>query len=409
MPKNHIITGLDIGTGSIKILVANLESGEEKLEALSLVRENSFGVRRGVVVNVEGVSNILQNSLSRIKEDVGFKINSAYVNVDGSHLFSLPSRGTIAVSRADQKISEEDINRVLQAAQTISLPSNKEIFDVFPREFIIDGQKGIKEVLGLQGVRLEAEVLVLGGFAPYLKNLSRAVTDSELQILDIVPSPIAAARAVLTPRQKEIGVALLDIGAGTTGLAVFEEGDLVYFTVLPIGSINITHDVAIGLKLDTEVAERIKIEYGSCLSGGEKKTRLRSKEKIEIEGEAPLVFSRKALNEIIEIRTSEIFSEVQKELKKISREKLLPAGIVLTGGGAKLPGIVELAKRELKLPCKIGKPQGFQDLEEDLSFSTVCGLVLAGVDLIEESQPVISEFGKGISSKIKRVFKIFLP
>jgi len=161
MPKNHIITGLDIGTGSIKILVANLESGEEKLEVLSLVRENSFGVRRGVVVNVEGVSNILQNSLSRIKEDVGFKINSAYVNVDGSHLFSLPSRGTIAVSRADQKISEEDINRVLQAAQTISLPSNKEIFDVFPREFIIDGQKGIKEVLGLQGVRLEAEVLVL--------------------------------------------------------------------------------------------------------------------------------------------------------------------------------------------------------------------------------------------------------
>ena len=407
MPKKYIITGLDIGTGSIKILVANKESEGEKFEVISQMRENSSGIRRGVVVNVEGVSNVLQDSLSRIKEEVGFKINSVYVNVDGSHLFSLPSRGTIAVSRADQKISEEDINRVLQAAQTMSLPSNKEIFDVFPREFIIDGQKGVKEVLGLQGVRLEAEVLVLGGFAPYLKNLSRAVTNSELQILDIVPSPIAAARAVLTPRQKEIGVALLDIGAGTTGLAVFEEGDLIHFTVLPIGSMNITHDIAIGLKLDVDVAERIKIEYGSCLLKGEKKRRQRTKEKIEIEGEVPLVFSRKALNEIIEIRTSEIFSEVQKELKKISREKLLPAGIVLTGGGAKLPQIEELAKRELKLPCKIGRPQGFQDLEEDLSFSTVCGLVLAGADLeIEGTQ---TTFESGVASKIKKLFKIFIP
>ena len=406
MSKTNIITGVDIGTGSIKILVANKEPGEEKLQVVSQVRENSSGVRKGVVVDVEEVSNILQDSFSRIDEEVGLKISSVYINVDGSHLFSLFSRGTIAVSRADRKISEEDIQRVLQAAQTISLPSNKEIFDIFPKEFIIDGQSGIKTALGLEGVRLEAEVLVLGGFSPYLKNLSQAVSDSGLQILAIIPSPIASARAVLTPRQKELGAAVLDIGAGTSGLAVFEEGDLIHFAILPIGSSNITNDIAIGLKVDVDVAERIKIEYGSRV----KKGKGSSREKIEIEDLESVVFSRKALNEIVEARISEIYGEVQKELKKIAREKLLPAGIVLTGGGAKLPNIVELAKKELKLPCKIGKPQGFSDLEEDPSFSTVCGLVLEGADLIEEeSQPALGGFGKGIGNKIKKAFKIFLP
>jgi len=403
MPKKYIITGLDIGTGSIKILVANKESEGEKFEVISQMRENSSGIRRGVVVNVEEVSNILASFLSQIKEETGVKINSVYVNVDGSHLFSLPSRGTIAVSRADQKISEEDIQRVLQAAQTFSLPSNKEIFDAFPKEFIIDGERGIKEALGLQGVRLEAEVLVLGGFSPYLKNLTQAILDSELQILDMVPSPIAAARAVLTEKQKELGVAVLDIGAGTSGLAVFEEGDLIHLAVLPIGSVNITNDIAIGLKVDTEVAERIKIEYGSCFFKGDKR------EKIKIGEEEPLVFSRRALTEIIEARVSEIFGEINKELKKISRAGLLPAGLVLTGGGSLLPQMVELAKKEFKLPCKIGKPKGFLELDEDPSLATVCGLVLGGADLEEKRGESTTFFGKGIGNKIKRIFRIFIP
>ena len=401
MPKRNIITGLDIGTESIKILVANKESEEEKLKVISRIRESSSGIRRGVVVDVEEVSNILQRSLFQIKEETGQKINSVYVNINGSHLFSFPSRGSVAVSRADQKISEEDIQRALQAAQTFSLSSNKEIFDAFPREFIIDGERGIKEALGLQGVRLETEVLVLGGFSPYLKNLTQAVLDAELQILDMVPSPIAAARAVLSPRQKELGVAVLDIGAGTSGLAVFEEGDLIHLIILPIGSVNITNDIAIGLKVDTEIAERIKIECGSCFFKGGKK------EKIKIEGEEPLVFSRRALTEIIETRVSEIFGEINKELKKISQEKFLPAGIILTGGGSLLPQMVELAKKELKLPCKIGKPKGFLELEEEPSLATVCGLVLGGVDL--EEKKGFSFPGKGFGEKLKKIFKIFIP
>ena len=417
MPKGHIITGLDIGSGTIKILVA--KKNKEGIEAISQIEEKSLGIRRGVVVDLEGVSNIFKTAFSRLREETGQKIDGVYVNVGGSHLFSTPSHGIISVSRADQKISEEDVNRVLQAAQTFSLPSNKEIFDAFPKEFVVDGQGGIKEVLGLQGVRLEVEILALGGFAPYLKNLTQTILNSDLQILDMIPSPIAAARAVLTPRQKELGVAVLDIGAGTSNLAVFEEGDLIHLAILPIGSNNITNDIALGLKTDIDVAERIKIEYGNCLFKGPNK-----REKIEIGEDSnppstlpsaswrmgpsePLIFFRKQLVEIIEARVSEIFREVNKELKKIGKEKLLPAGLVLTGGGAKLPKMVELAKKEFKLPAKLGKPKGILELD-DPSLATVCGLVLEGADLEEEKRTGL-EFGKGIGSKIKRIFKIFIP
>ena len=406
MAKPSIITGLDIGTSAIKVLIAQKKPKEPELEVLSFIKEPAVGIRRGVVINPEEASEVLGNILEQIKTETERSIDSAYVNVGGSHLFLTPSHGLISVSRADQRISEEGISRVLQAAQTFSLPSNKEIFDVFPKEFIVDGEKGIKEPLGLQGVRLEVEVLALGGFAPYLKNLTQAILNSELQNFDMVPSPIASARACLNNRQKELGVALLDIGAGTSGLVVFEEGDLIHLAILPIGSNNITNDIAIGLKCDIEIAERIKIEYGSCFLSPSQSSR-KKREKVDIGEETPLVFSHKQLAEIVEARASEIFREVNKELKKISREKLLPAGIVLTGGGSKLAKMVELAKKELKLPCKIGKPQGFLDLEKDPSLSTVCGLILSGADLEGEGREIA--FGKGIGNKIKKFFKIFIP
>jgi cell division protein FtsA len=400
MPRTNLITGLDIGSGTIKILVA--KKNKEGLEVVSKIEEPANGIRRGVVVDVEGVSNILKNAFSRLREETGQKIDGVYLSVNGGHLFSQPSHGIISVSRADQRISEEDISRVLQAAQTFSLPSNKEIFDVFPKEFIVDGEKGIKEPLGLQGVRLEVEVLALGGFSPYLKNLTQAVLDSNLQILDMVPSPIASARAVLTEKQKELGGAILDIGAGTSGLAVFEEGNLIHLTVLPIGSSNITNDIAIGLKCDIEVAERIKIEFGSCILKDGKK-----REKIKLADEEILVFSQKQLTNIISARVSEIFREVNKELKKIGKEKLLPAGIVLTGGGAKLPKITELAKKEFHLLCKLGKIKGIDGLEEDPYLATLAGLVLLGNDWEREEK--IPAFSGDFVSKLKRIFKIFIP
>ena len=399
MAKPSLICGLDVGTQNIKILLA--EKTKEKLGVFNYQEIPSSGIRRGVIIQPEVVSQILRESFLKIKKE-SEKIDSLYLNIGGAHLFSLPSRGAIAVSRADQRISEEDINRVLEAAKTINLPSNREIFEVNPREFIIDGEKGIKEPLGLKGVKLEAEVLLLVGFSPYLNNLKKAILDARLQILDIFPSAIASARACLSEKQKELGVAILDIGAGTTDLAVFEEGDLIHLAVLPIGSANITNDIAIGLKTDIEIAERIKIEFGSCfLKNGKKK------EKIKL-GQEDFVFTQKQLTKIINDRVSEIFREINKELKKISKEKLLPAGIVLTGGGAKLPGMIELAKKEFHLPSRIGRPKGIEELEDDPALATVSGLVLLGQDLEEGTgKSFFSNFDLG--SKLKKFFKIFIP
>ena len=377
MAKADIIVGLDIGSSKIKFLAAQKNKKEENLEVLGLAEEDSFGVRRGVVIDPAKVANIIQSALQDIQEKTKQRINSVYVNVGGSHIFSTSSRGLVSVSRADQKISAEDIDRVLNAAQTFSLPLNREILDVVPKEFIIDGEKGIKEPEGLKGLRLEAEVMVLGGFIPYLKNLTSAVLNSELQkINDRILNPIASARAVLTPREKELGVAVLDIGSGTTDLAVFEEGQLVHLNIFPVGSSNLTNDIAVFYKTDFDLAEKIKIEFGTCFFQGSDK-----KEKIELDDEEQLVFSKKQLANTICARVSEIFGEVNKELKKIQKAKL-PAGIVLTGGGAKLSKIRDFAKKEFKLPCRIGKPQGFSSLEEDSSLATVCGLVLTGVRVV---------------------------
>lgn len=402
MRRGALIAGIDIGTDGIKILAVTTDKKEGEPEVLGITQAPVLGVRKGTVINVEEVSNSLRSALEEFQNLVGQKIDSAVINLSGSHIFVTPSKGVVVVSRADQKISQEDIERVVQAAQTFSLPSNKEILEVLPREFIIDGEKGIKEPLGLQGVRLEVEILALGGFSPYIKNLTKAVLNSGIQISDIAISPLASSRSILTSRQKELGVVLLDIGAGTTGLAVFEEGDLIHIAIFPVGSAHITNDIAVGLKTDIDTAERIKIEFGSCFWRASKK-----KEKIKKIGkEEPLTFSQKMLGDIIEARMSEIFDLTNKELKKISRQGKLPSGIVLTGGGAKLPRIVEFAKKELKLPCQIGYPIGIEGLEKDPALSSVSGLVLRGIDLEGDRPP---SFQGGFFSKLKKVFKIFIP
>jgi len=403
MAKDYFITGLDIGTGGIKLLAATKGEKESEPEALGITQSPVFGMRKGTVINVDEVSHSIQSALEDFQNSVGRKIDSVVINISGSHIFITPSRGVVVVSRADQKISKEDIERVIQAAQTFSLPSNKEILDVLPKGFIIDGEQGVKEPLGLQGVRLEVEILALGGFSPYINNLKKAVLNSGLQISDISISPLASSRSILSLKQKELGVAVLDIGFGTSGFAVFEEGNLIHTAIFPVGSSHITNDIAIGLKTDIDTAERIKIEFGSCFWKPSKK-----KEKIKKIGqEEPLIFSLKVLGNIIEARISEIFNLTNKELKKISRQEKLPSGIVLTGGGVKLPRIVEFAKKELKLPCKIGYPNGISGLEEDPALATVCGLVLKGIDLEEEDRSP-SLYG-GFFSKVKRVFRVFIP
>lgn len=412
MPKFKIIAGLDIGTDSIKLLVVKRARGEKDFEVLCQISEPSFGVRRGVVVDVDSVSKIIHSTLSKAQAFTNQKINNVFVNVGGAHIFITDSQGAVAVSRADQRISSEDINRVIQSAQTFSLPSNKEILEVFPQEFVVDGEKGIREPLEMTGIRLEAKVLAVCGFSPYLRNLTAAVLDSGVVIEDLMPSALASARAVLTPKQKELGVAVLDIGAGTSDLAVFDEGNLVHLAVFPFGSGHITNDIAIGLRTNIDVAENIKREFGCCLFNKRTKKNisfqgpLLRKINEETEEELPLVFSQKILNEIIEARVCEIFDETNKELKKVARSGLLPAGVVLTGGGVKIKKIAELARSELRLPCRIGIPQNLMGLKEEPSFATACGLVFQGMDSGEERGFTL---GQVILNKIKRIFRIFVP
>lgn len=410
MAKSKIITGLDIGTHTIKCLV--IQNKGSGWEVLSYDEVPSFGLRRGSVVNVEDTVKNIKILLSKIEHDSNIKIDSVFVNIGGSHLYVTPSDGLISVSRADHVISQEDIDRVLQATRAINIPLNEEILDVFPKEFIIDDQKGIKQPLGLAGVRLEAKVILLCYFQSYFINLTQAVLNSKLQIDDIIPSPLAAARAVLTPEQKEIGVALIDIGSATTSLAVFEEGDLIHLAVFPLGSNNITNDIAIGLKTEVTMAEEIKKQHGTCIfAKPDKEKKGQETKKGSTSSTSYPEFSNKTLVDIIEPRVSEILDLMQKELKKIGHQELLPGGIVLTGGGAKLPKIKDLVKQQLKLTCRIGTPKGIAGLTDDPALSTVAGLVLTGADF-ETSEHVglgLPSFLKGFGSKFKRMFRVFIP
>jgi len=393
----NLICAIDIGSSKIKILAVKKE--KEKLEAVFLNEENSEGVKKGIVVDPERVSKILRNLISLANQNLKEKINSAIVNLGGVHLFSVPTRSLISVSRADQTVSEEDLNRVLQEAKLISTSQNKEIFDLIVKDYILDGERIKKEPIGLRGTKLEVEALALGCFLPYLENLKKSLFDCGLEAFELISAPIACSKSVLAEKQKELGVCLLDIGAQTTSVSVFEDGNLSFLSVLPIGSQEITNKIAIKMQVDPDLAERLKIEFGTCYFKGKNK-----REKIEFEQET-LVFYPRSLARIIREGYFAIFESVLKELKKISKDKKLPAGIVLTGGGAKVPKILELAKFKFKLNCKIGKPKGILNLEEDPALSTLAGLVLTAFELEKEKEE--SRFG--IFSKIKKFFRIFIP
>ena len=400
MSRSKIITGLDIGTSKIKVLSVIKNSGKDGFEFLISKEGPSAGVKKGIVVDASKTAQAISSIIKEVEQETGQEIENVYANAGGKHIFCVSSKGLVSVSRADQKISESDINRVLQNAQTFPLDSNKEILEIFTKEFIVDGVGNIKEAVGMQGVRLEAEVLAICGFTPYIRNINQSVSESGLDVDGLTPSIIASSKSVLTSKDKDLGVMMLNIGAGTTEMAVYEEGNLIHTASFPVGSGNITNDIAILLRVDIDTAERIKLEFGFC---GKSKTRKKGK-KIKIEGEEGISFTEKELSQIIEARVSEILNLANEELKKISREKLLPSGVVLIGGGAKLPNIKEFTKNELKLPCRIGPLKDFPAPEEDISFGVAWGLILEG----EETERPDSRSVSGISF-LKKVLRIFKP
>ncbi len=404
MKKLITIAGIDIGSSVTKVLLAQKKPEEANFEVLGRGIFNSLGVRKGVVSDPEKAGKVIESALEQAKREAGKEIDRAYVNLNGSHLFSLSSKGLVSVSKADQKISQEDVDRVIEAAKIFSLPSNKEIVEVIPQEYNVDEEEGVKSPIGLTGIRLEAKILAIGGFSPYIESTAQAVENGGVVWDSLCLGPLAASRAVLNNQEKELGVVLIDLGAATTGISVFEEGSLIHTAIIPIGSDNIRNDIAIGFQVSIDTADRIKEEMGSHIFSKRKK----QKEKVKISQGEEVEFKVKQLQEIAQLRMDEIFDLVEKELKSISRAGLLPGGVVLTGGGANLENIEEFVKKKMKLPCRIGVPKGFLTSQEDPSLAVVCGLVKMGLSEEKRERSLVN-FNKGIGGKIKRIFRVFLP
>lgn len=414
MVKEEIIGVIDVGSNKIRTLVAKVFPEDPKPHIVGIGEVEAAGIRRGAIADVEEAITGISNSLERAERTSGLPIQHAYVSVGGSHIITEISKGVIAVARADNEITEDDVARVIDAASAISIPPNHEILHVIPKNFIVDNQSGIKDPVGMSGVRLEVEAVILEGSSSHIRNLVKCISRTNVEIDDLVVAPLAASYAVLTKHQKELGTVLINIGSGTTGIVVFEEGDLLHSIILPIGSEHITNDLAIGLRTSIEIAEKVKLEYGTA-----KPDEINRKEEINLqefdEGEEGII-SRRHVAEIIEARLSEIFSLVNKELKKIDRQGNLPAGAVLVGGGAKLSKITELAKNELKLPARLGVFKevggGIVEKLDDPSYAIALGLVFWGMGHLEERK---SSSGLGIPSvsdtvgKIRKFFKNFLP
>lgn len=349
----NLITALDIGTSTIQTVVA--ERGENGLRILGMGSARAAGVRRGMIVDLEEAQRAVRRSVEEAGRTAKITPKRVWAALGGSHISVSSSKGVVAVSRADGEISAEDVTRAVAAAETfVPKNLNREIIHIIPREFKVDNEAGIRDPLGMHGVRLEADTLIIECSAPALKALFKCAELAGLEIADYVFSPLAASEAVLTKRQKELGVLLVDIGGGTVSFMVYEEGVPAHGGVLALGGGHVTNDIAIGFRTHVDIAERIKLAHGSCLA--EETSRKEIVRLADFAEEEEATYSRRELAEIIEARLGDVFELLGKELKKIGRAELLPAGVVLVGGSSLLPGLKELTKKEMKLPVEIGRP-----------------------------------------------------
>ncbi|KKW23380.1 MAG: Cell division protein ftsA [Parcubacteria group bacterium GW2011_GWA2_51_12] len=417
MSSDQVLVGLDIGTTTVRVVVGKREPDGAPPSIIGVGEAPSSGIRRGVIVDIEEAVSSISTALEKAERMTGIPTEHAAVSVNGAHISSIESHGVIAIARADGEITENDVVRVIDASQAIQIPTNREILHVIPKAFVVDGQAGIKDPVGMTGIRLEVDSQIIEASIPFVKNLTKCVMQAGVDIDDLVLAPLAAAQAVLTKRQKELGVVQIDLGGGTTGVVVFEESDLLRTTILPVGCDHITNDVAIGLRTSVDVAERIKLEYGHAIPSAVRKEEEINLAKINKAEEGRV--SRHQLAVIIQARLEEIFSLVNKELKSIGRDGQLPAGAILTGGGTKLPGVVELAKKELRLPVQIGFPQNIStiiDRVDDPAYATAVGLVLWANEYLggRSGMAGVSRFARHVLQnasieRVRKFFKQFLP
>lgn len=405
------IFALDIGSSSIKGVVAVPSSQEGHVKIIAFSRVPTGGMRRGEIVDSAHVVKSIRMLLTEIRGSLPYQFKHAVVNIGGDHVGVVQNRGVVTVSRADQMISEYDVERVIASSQAVSLPLNREIMHIIPREFIVDGERKIKSAVGMNGVRLELDALIMYAFSPHVKAVLRTLSEAGLDASGTVISGLAGASAVLSEKEKEMGSVLIDIGSQTTDLAVFEEGQPIHAAVFPVGSFHISNDIAIGLQLDFDVAEHIKVTYGHCDADEISRKDVITGEMVA--GSIDFSISRKEVAHIIQARLEEIFELANKELSKIGKAALLPGGATLIGGGAKTAGIVDFAKKELRLSARLGQFEHVEGLVgriDPVFFANAVGLAKWKLETAENSsKPFSNSILKEAWGKFKKIFQGFLP
>lgn len=412
-----LITGLDIGSSAVRVAVGQTglrADGKKELQIIATAEVPSEGVQKGVIVSIEEAVSSISNALEQIERMVGIPITNVWIGISGMHILSQKTRGVVAVAKPDGEISEEDVSRAIEAAKTIAAPLNYEMLHLVPRHFSVDGQVGIKDPVGMTGIRLEVDAQAVYGLTSHLKNVTKAVYRTSVGIDDVVLSVLATADAVLTPRQKELGVLIVDFGGSTTTILVYEGGNVIHTSVLPIGSDHVTNDLALGLQTSIDVAEKVKVQVGSC------STKNISKQDVidlydfgnPTHEEVSLFY----ITEIIHARVSEILERIDKELVSIERSSLLPAGVIFTGGGSKIGGLIELSKQKLHMNAALGFPLDIRTVTEkanDVSFAPSIGLVKWGSAFSDTLENKRGSFISGGSQKIvenvRKIFRFLVP
>ena len=405
MPKNNYLFGIDIGTRKVAAVIAEITE-DRKLEVIGIGTAESRGLRKGVVVNLEATTAAVKKAQEEAELMAGVEMDSAFIGISGAHIKSFNSRGVVAVSGKNRVITREDIRRVIDQSKAVSIPPDREIIHIIPQEFVVDEQDGIKDPLGMSGIKLEVNVHIVTSAITSVQNLRSSLERAEVDVQQIILNQIATASAVLTHDERELGVGLVDIGAGTTEVAIFERGSLWYTSIIPIGGDNFTNDIAVGLRTPIPEAEKIKKKFGCVAS-----PTLDEQETIDVpavgRGRKPRVLSRQLLADIIQPRAEEIFRLVDNDIKRMGYEKSLNSGIVLTGGTALLEGLEEVAEEIFDLPVRRGDPSGVSGLMDRVStpdYATAVGLILTGFSQWQD-KGLSKDRKKGAWTRVKNWFK----
>lgn len=411
----NIVTGLDIGSTAIRIAVGQTgRRDNEDLQIIGATAVPSDGIQKGIITNIDETVSSISHALEQVERLIGIPIDSAWVGMSGTHILSQPSKGVVATAKPEGEIEEDDVDRALEAARMVAPPLNHEVLHVLPRTFTVDGQTGIKNPVGMTGMRIEADTQIIYGMTSHIKNMTKSVYRTGIDIDDLVLGSLAVGEAVTTERQRELGAAVVDIGGSTTTIVVYESGDVIHISTIPIGSEHITNDLAIGLRVAIDVAERVKLEASHC--NPKLFVKKDTIDLAQVGSPESEDVQMKYIAEIVEARAIEILEKVDKELRRIKRSGLLPAGIFLTGGGAKIAGLVHLAKEVLGLPATMGYPvqiKSISDKTNDVAFATTIGLVLWGNNIYSsrgggQERSRFSNAGKTLN-KLQDVWKSLIP